>query len=188
MSTHIDENILKRVRDYGFHKIGNKSQDMYENMVGRDFKRTCTSGKDFNGKCILCVDNDSIKYIATSLKTCYSAVSSTSGQEAVRLIDSEFKLLNNAYSSSSNLDMEQVNSCRISLILLECNLPIMSGFDVSRSIRAMRPPISNIPIIILTNLFTEEIQNKYIELGINDFLRKPLKIEELEKVLTKCDW
>ncbi|CAG8793691.1 25764_t:CDS:2, partial [Gigaspora margarita] len=78
----------------------------------------------------------------------------------VRLIDSEFKLLNDAYSGSSNLDKEQVNSCRISLILLESNLPIMSGFDVSRAIRAMRPSISNIPIIILTNLLTEEIQNK----------------------------
>ncbi|RIB04242.1 hypothetical protein C2G38_2254476 [Gigaspora rosea] len=173
MNMHIDENILKRERDYGFHKIGNKSQDMFEYMVGRDFKRICTSGKDFNGKCILCVDNDSISLenaLQQVSKLGYSTVSTTSGQEAIRLIDSEFKLLNNAYSSSSNLDMEQ---------------PIMSGFDVSRSIRAMRPPISNIPIIILTNLLTEEIQNKCIELGINDFLGKPLKIEELEKVLIK---
>ncbi|RIB28828.1 hypothetical protein C2G38_2156938 [Gigaspora rosea] len=147
MSMHINENILKR--------------------------RKCTSGKDFNGKCILCVDNDSISLENTLQqvsKLGYSTVSTTSGQEAVRLIDSELNLLNNAYSSSSNLDMEQ---------------PIMSGFDVSRAIRAMRPPISNIPIIILTNLLTEEMQIKCIELEINDFLGKPLKIEELEKVLTK---
>ncbi|RIB28825.1 hypothetical protein C2G38_2156931 [Gigaspora rosea] len=176
ISMHNDENILKRLRDYGFHKNGNNSQDIYEYIIGKDFKRKCTSGKDFNGKCILCVDNDSISLENTLQqvsKLGYLTVSSTSGQEAVRLIDSEFKPLNNAYSSSSNLDMEQ---------------PIMSGFDVSRLIRAMRPPISNIPIIILTNLLTEEIQNKCIELGINDFLGKPLKIEELEKVLTKLDW
>ncbi|RIB28824.1 hypothetical protein C2G38_1348582 [Gigaspora rosea] len=188
MNMHIDENILRRVRDYGFHKIGNMSQDIYEYIIGRDFKRKCTLGKDFNGKCILCVDNDSISLENTLQqvsKLGYSTFSATSGQEAVRLIDHEFNLLNNAYSDSSNLDMEQVNSCRISLILLECNLPIISGFDVSRAIRAMRPPISNIPIIILTNLLTEEIQNKCIELKINDFLGKPLKFEELEKVLTK---
>ncbi|RIB31025.1 hypothetical protein C2G38_2136120 [Gigaspora rosea] len=173
MSMHIDENILKRVRDYGFHNIGNKSQDIYENIIGSDFKRKRISGKDFNGKCILCVDNDFISLENTLQqvsKLGYSTASTTSGQEAVRLIDSEFKLLN---TSSSNLDMEQ---------------PIMSGFDVSRAIRAMRPPISNIPIIILTNLLTDEIQNKFIELGINDFLGKPLKIKELEKVLTKLGW
>ncbi|CAG8838433.1 45732_t:CDS:2, partial [Gigaspora margarita] len=162
-----------RIRDFGFHEIGNKSQDIYEYIIGNDFKRKCTFGKDFNGKCILCVDNDSISLENTLQqvsKLGYSTVPSTSGQEAVRLIDSEFKQLNNAYSSTSNLDMEQ---------------PIMSGFDVSRAIRAMKPPISNIPIIILTDLLTEEIQNKCIELRINDVIGKPLKFEELEKVLTK---
>ncbi|CAG8641573.1 29131_t:CDS:2 [Gigaspora margarita] len=188
MNMHINENILKRIRDYGFHKIENKSQDIYDYTAGRDFKRTCTSGKDFNGKCILCVDDDSIgleNTLQQVSKLGYSTVFATSGQEAVRLIDSEFKLLNNASSSSSNLNMDQVNTCRISLILLECNLSMMSGFDVSRAIRAMGQSISNIPIIILTNSLIEEIQNKCIELGINDFLEKPLKIEELEKVLTK---
>ncbi|RIB06140.1 hypothetical protein C2G38_538819 [Gigaspora rosea] len=61
----------------------------------------------------------------------------------------------------------------------------MSGFDVSQAIRAMRPPISNVPIIVLTTSPMEEIQNKFIETGINDYLAKPLKIEELEKILTK---
>ncbi|CAG8703079.1 46090_t:CDS:2, partial [Gigaspora margarita] len=168
MSMHIDENILKRVRGYGFHNTGNKSQDIYEYIIGRDFKRKCISGKDFSGKCILCVNT-----LQQVSKLGYSTVSTTSGQEAVKLIDSEFKLLNNAYSSSTKFEMDQ---------------PMMSGLDVSRAIRAMRPPISNIPIIILTNLLTEEIQNKCIELGINDFLGKPLNIRELEKVLTKLNW
>ncbi|KAF0511693.1 protein-histidine kinase [Gigaspora margarita] len=183
-----NENTLKRVRDYGLHKIGNESQDIYEHVTGRDIKRNCTSGKNFNGKCILCVDDDSISLENTLQqvsKLGYSTISSTNGQETIKLIDSEFNLLNNASSSSSNSDINQINSCRISLILLECNLPIMSGFDVSRAIRAMKPPVSNIPIIILTNSLTEEIQNICIELGINDCLTKPLKTDELEKILIK---
>ncbi|CAG8511778.1 9753_t:CDS:2 [Dentiscutata heterogama] len=115
----------------------------------------------------------------------YSTISATNGQEAVRLIDSEFKLLNNVYSSLSSSDIEQINSHRISLILTECNLPIMTGFGISQVIRAMGPPVSNIPIVVLTALPIEEIQNKCIESGINDYLAKPLKNEELEKVLTK---
>ncbi|CAG8469388.1 13123_t:CDS:2 [Cetraspora pellucida] len=107
------------------------------------------------------------------------------GQEAVRLIDSEFKSLSNTFSSSSNSDMDQINSCRISLILIENNLSVMSAFEVSRAIRAMRPPISNVPIIMLTTTLTDEIQNECIETGINDYLTKPLKTEELENVLSK---
>ncbi|CAG8578370.1 15103_t:CDS:2 [Cetraspora pellucida] len=59
------------------------------------------------------------------------------------------------------------------------------GFDISRAIRAMRPPISNIPIIVLTTLSMKEIQSECIESGINDYLAKPLKADELEEVLIK---
>ncbi|CAG8738167.1 7246_t:CDS:2, partial [Cetraspora pellucida] len=103
---------------------------------------------------------------------------------AIKLINSEVELINDSYLSSSNSDIDQLKSCRISLILTECNLPIISGFDVSRTIRAMRPPISNIPIIVLTTLTAEEIQNECIESGINDYLSKPLKTNEFENVLT----
>ncbi|CAG8504427.1 37352_t:CDS:2 [Gigaspora margarita] len=58
----------------------------------------------------------------------------------------------------------------------------MSGFDISQAIREMKPPISNIPIIVLTALPVEKIRNKCIESGINDYLAKPLKIEKLKKL------
>ncbi|CAG8633976.1 43388_t:CDS:2 [Gigaspora margarita] len=115
----------------------------------------------------------------------YSTISATNGLEAVKLIDSEFKLLSDIFSSSFYSDIDQIKSQRISLILTECNLPIMSGFDISQVIKAMKPPISNIPIIVLTNLPMREIRNKCIESRINDYLAKPLKTEELEKILTK---
>ncbi|CAG8807273.1 7962_t:CDS:1, partial [Cetraspora pellucida] len=63
--------------------------------------------------------------------------------------------------------------------------PIISGFDISREIRAMEPPISNIPIIVLTTLPMKKIQNECIESGINGYLAKPLKADELEEVLSK---
>ncbi|CAG8622099.1 24779_t:CDS:2, partial [Racocetra persica] len=112
-------------------------------------------------KCILCVDDNSISLENTLQKVSqlgYSAISATNGLDAVKLIDSKSKLLSDTYSTS---------------------------FEVSQTIRAMNPPISNIPIIILTALPVEEIRNKCIESGINDYLAKPLKIEELENVLTK---
>ncbi|CAG8537357.1 14178_t:CDS:2 [Cetraspora pellucida] len=113
-------------------------------------------------------------------------MSATNGLEALKLIDSKSKLLSDTCSSSSFYsDVDQIKSHKISLILTEYNLPMMSGFDVSQAIRAMKPPISNIPIIVLTALPVEEIRNKCIELGINDYVAKPLKTEELEKVLIK---
>ncbi|CAG8522065.1 26473_t:CDS:2 [Gigaspora margarita] len=112
----------------------------------------------------------------------YSTISATNGLEAVKLIDSNFKLLNDTCSSSFYSD---INSHKISLILTECNLPMMSGFDVSQVVRTMKSPISDTPIVALTALPMDEVRNKCIESKINDYLAKPLKIEELEKVLAK---
>ncbi|CAG8631091.1 28589_t:CDS:2 [Gigaspora margarita] len=139
-------------------------------------------------KCILCVDDNSTSLENTLQqisKLGYSTISATNGLEAVKLINTEFKLLSDTFSSSFYSDINQIKSQRISLILTECNLPIMSGFDVSQVIKAMKPPISNIPIIVLTDLPMREIRNKCIESKINDYLAKPLKTEELEKILTK---
>ena len=57
----------------------------------------------------------------------------------------------------------------------------MSGFDATRAIRAMGPVTSKIPIIALTaSLGTRE---KCLESGMNDYLTKPLKIDELKSKL-----
>ncbi|KAF0559595.1 protein-histidine kinase [Gigaspora margarita] len=150
-----------------------------ENLFKQDSKKS---------KCILCVDDNQISLENTLRqvsKLGYSIISATNGLEAINLIDSKFRTLSDTYSSSFHSNMDQLKSCRISLILTECDLPMMSGFDVSQAIRAMKPPISDIPIVVLTALSMDEIRNKCIESGINDYLAKPLKIEELEKVFTK---
>ncbi|CAG8469867.1 9229_t:CDS:2 [Cetraspora pellucida] len=100
-------------------------------------------------------------------------VFATNGQEAIDIIKSESEL--------STI----IKPCRISLILTECNLPTISGFDFSQTVRLMEPPISDIPIIALTSLPLEEIGDKYIKSGMNDYLSKPLKTNQLENVLTK---
>ncbi|CAG8679740.1 34563_t:CDS:2, partial [Racocetra persica] len=168
---HVNENILMGVADK-FYKSEVAYQDLYEGITKSDSKMN---------KCILCVDDNSISLENTLQqvsKLGYSTISATNGLEAVTLIDSKS-------SSSFFSDVDQIKPNKVSLILTEYNLPIMAGFNVSQAIRAMKPPISSIPIIVLTALPVDEIRNKCIESGINDYLAKPLKTEELEKVLTK---
>ncbi|CAG8783833.1 31650_t:CDS:2 [Racocetra persica] len=179
-SMHVNENIMKRVADCKFYKPEDADQDLSKGMTKSD---------SMMSKCILCVDDNpiSLEYTLQQVsKLGYSTISATNGLEAVKLIGSKSNLLNDKYSSSSLYsNIDQIKSHKISLILIEYNLPMLSGVDVSQAIRALNPPISNIPIIVLTALPADEIQNKCIESGINDYLAKPLKIEELENVLTK---
>ncbi|CAG8479199.1 29179_t:CDS:2 [Gigaspora margarita] len=129
-------------------------------------------------KCILCVEDNPInlKVIQHQLsKLGYPSLCATNGQEAVNLIESEYS----NYSSTS----EDSNSGRISLILMDCAMPIMSGFDASRAIRAMNTPISNVPIIALTASAVQGTKEQCLESGMNDYLTKPLKIAKLKEML-----
>ncbi|RIB01815.1 hypothetical protein C2G38_948383 [Gigaspora rosea] len=129
-------------------------------------------------KCILCVEDNPInlKVIQHQLsKLGYPSLCATNGQEAVNLIETE-------YSNSSSTS-EDSNSGRISLILMDCAMPIMSGFDASRAIRAMNTSISNVPIIALTASAVQGTKEQCLESGMNDYLTKPLKIAKLKEML-----
>ena len=62
------------------------------------------------------------------------------------------------------------------IILLDLNLPDMSGFEVLRKLRAMRIAT---PILILSGLASIEDKIKGLGLGADDFVPKPFHKDEL---------
>mgnify|MGYP005851195909 CR=1 FL=1 len=71
------------------------------------------------------------------------------------------------------------------LIILDINLPKLSGFDVARIIKE-RDELKNTIIIMLTALSQDvNIQRGY-SIGIDDYLIKPFGIEHLYLKLRKC--
>ncbi len=69
----------------------------------------------------------------------------------------------------------------ISLVLMDLQLPEMDGFDTLEVIRSIDP---NIPIIAQTAFYTSDMQLKCEQAGFNDFISKPLSIEELIDKIT----
>jgi len=66
----------------------------------------------------------------------------------------------------------------IDLVLLDINMPGMDGFDVARKIRN-DPETSDIPIIMVTALDDKETKLRAVEVGVNDFITKPVDNIEL---------
>ncbi|CAG8447513.1 9833_t:CDS:2 [Acaulospora colombiana] len=121
-------------------------------------------------KCVLCVEDNPInlKVLQHQLtKLGYQSISATNGQEAVDLITDFTTHSNNEGSSSSPHSSHHE---KISLILMDCAMPVMSGFDASKVIRAMESSMSQIPIIALTASAIQGSKEKCLESGMNDFL------------------
>lgn len=74
-----------------------------------------------------------------------------------------------------------LKSSRFDLLLLDCNLPDGNGFELCTQIRSF----SQIPILMLTARDTEMDEVKALELGANDYMRKPFSLAVLKVRIRK---
>ena len=71
------------------------------------------------------------------------------------------------------------------LILMDYHMPEMNGADATIAIRAATIGRKRLPIIALTASVMEWEQSRCIQAGMDDFLAKPVRLLDLEEVLSK---
>jgi len=71
------------------------------------------------------------------------------------------------------------------LILLDLDLPYLSGFDVLEALRS-DDATRAIPVIVLTGRADEDTYGRCRKIGIDGFASKPLKLEELLRAVDKA--
>jgi len=85
---------------------------------------------------------------------------------------------------------ETINALQLipySLVLMDCQMPEMDGFEATRRIRQEGSMVlnPNIPIIAMTASAMSGDREKCIRAGMDDFIAKPVRKEELEEMLTR---
>ena len=71
---------------------------------------------------------------------------------------------------------------RPDLILMDIQMPVLDGFQAARRIRS-DPNLETVPIIALTALAMSGDREKCFEAGMNDYLSKPVNIDELKRTV-----
>jgi len=71
------------------------------------------------------------------------------------------------------------------LVLMDCQMPEMDGFEATRLIRQKREKSAKIPIIAMTASAMQADREKCSLAGMDDFIAKPVQLEELARVLAK---
>jgi len=91
-------------------------------------------------------------------------------------------------SASDGLEaLHKIKSGSYDLVFLDCYMPGMSGFEVTRTLRDDRNiGMEEKPVIVaLTGNTMNTDRQKCLDAGMNDFLSKPYKQEDLARILEK---
>ncbi len=79
--------------------------------------------------------------------------------------------------------IDKIPGCEPVLIFMDVNMPEMDGYTATGIIRKMPDPICNIPIIALTADAMKEDKERCLASGMDGFISKPFRLDEIESVL-----
>jgi len=69
------------------------------------------------------------------------------------------------------------------LILMDCQMPLMDGFEATREIRRREP--LHTPIIALTANAMPGASDRCLEAGMDDYIAKPFSLKDLRETLER---
>ncbi|MBR9776573.1 MAG: response regulator [Cytophagales bacterium] len=124
---------------------------------------------DLENKHILIVEDNALNQMV--LKVILGKWSNTS-----------FKIANNGLEA-----VEMLKTQTFDVVLMDLQMPVMDGYEATQAIRsgASGTNNSNIPIIAVTADVTQKARNKVFEIGMDDYMTKPVKKEEIYNKIKK---
>jgi len=90
-------------------------------------------------------------------------------------------------AANGQLAVEEVQRAGFDIVLMDCQMPIMDGYDATRAIRALERRLSlrATPIIAVTAYALDGDREKCLAAGMDDFLAKPYSLTDLKPKLTR---
>jgi signal transduction histidine kinase/CheY-like chemotaxis protein len=153
-----------------------KMKDLYQILVKRQIKRenmedSLSPVVDENleiaaGKTILIAEDNLInqKLLMVMLnKTGAKVLTALNGAQAIELLQSN----------------------KVDLVFMDIHMPVMDGFQATNAIRQLDEPLKSTIIVALTAITMEGDREKCLEAGMDDYLSKPFKKEDLFTVVKK---
>ncbi|MDP2272498.1 MAG: ATP-binding protein [Archangium sp.] len=115
---------------------------------------------------VLVVDDNPINLrVACGLveKAGYRTLTATNGQEALAVVESQ----------------------PVFLVLMDCHMPVMDGYEATERIRALDSDVALVPVIALTASAMPEELERCRSAGMNDCLIKPVSLAMVERTLNQ---
>lgn len=138
--------------------------DFEKTVTNRDRLTPLAAGSG-NGTILVAEDNDVNRQVVTAIlqNMGFAVAVVTNGQQAV----------------------DAMRVVRYELVLMDCHMPEMDGFEATRQIRAEEGADRHTPIIALSASALPEERRRCLDAGMDDFAAKPVDREQLAAILQR---
>lgn len=93
------------------------------------------------------------------------------------------------YQSQSAMNgleaLKLIKENQFDIILMDCQMPVMDGFDATKQIRRQEKSGSHTPIIAVTANAMEGDRERCLKAGMDDYLKKPVSLDKLKSTMNK---
>jgi len=79
--------------------------------------------------------------------------------------------------------VDYLQETTVDAILMDCQMPVMDGFEATRKIRESELPSSNVPIIAVTANALASDRERCLKAGMDDYIKKPIDKQLIKKRL-----
>lgn len=88
--------------------------------------------------------------------------------------------------ANGNEVLDALRDIHFDIILMDCQMPEMDGYEATRKIRSSQTlKAKKIPIIAMTANAVTGDKERCLSVGMDDYISKPVRVQELAKVLEK---
>ncbi|HKM32766.1 MAG TPA: response regulator, partial [Oscillospiraceae bacterium] len=81
--------------------------------------------------------------------------------------------------------VEAFKKQKYDLIFMDCQMPVMDGFEATKQIRRIQGEGAHTPIIAMTAYSLESDDKKCFAAGMDEFISKPVDVNKINKILDK---
>ncbi|CDW82501.1 histidine kinase [Stylonychia lemnae] len=173
--------------EMGNDLIDNEKKLVYTNRGAMTEQSMICQTKNFNVLMDLDQNGDQMNLLHDENKTILDMNFKLKVHKATNGLEATVKI-KDRYVKSMKCSCKNKNSQETyKLIFMDCNMPIMDGFQATQEIRQFEQK-NNIHqasyIVALTAYSTDIFSNKCKESGMDDFTTKPISVDTIQKILS----
>jgi len=88
-------------------------------------------------------------------------------------------------ANDGSVGVDKFRAGKYQAIFMDCQMPVMDGYEATRAIRQLEAGASRIPIIAVTANAMKGDKEKCLECGMDDYISKPLRPNDLQEAVSR---